>query len=191
MDLRLQNLLALILIVSLHTNAATISSNSPLNAAQTHALQNIDEVSKQLKQSLYFKKLLPDSFVAQLATRISKPYELNQGKTVFCWLAAPLAYFYAQDPEGMAMAVINLYHTGWFRYTNCGADISFAPSQEVMDAVGSDIFSNKKDPLTGREVDQMVFLAFADNYKCWINIDRHFDPGDQNKSAWGGGTLGK
>ncbi len=162
-----------------------------LSIAQVQALNKIGELSQGLQQSSYYKNVSPDTFISQLTDRIINPYMLNQGKTLFCWAAAPVAYFYDQSPVNMVEAVFNLYASGTFRFFNGNEYLSLTPGNRSVCAVGSETFSKNSDPLSGKVVDQMVLLTFADSYKCWINIDHRFNPGDQRKAIWAGATLNK
>lgn len=162
---------------------------SDLSEMQLQALKKIEACSPGLRESAAFKNVVPDSFVRQLSERIRNPYGLNQGRTLYCWIVAPLAITYDRDPVGMCDAMIRLYSSGRFEYNNGNNLLCIAIPARLRDLVGSPLFTIQEDPLSRMFVDQMALMVFAENYKCWINIDRHFDPGDQMKATWASATM--
>jgi hypothetical protein len=168
---------------------AQISDN--LSDKQAQAFMRIEQLSSNLEQSSFFQRLSPQELKVQLQERVKNPYSLKQGRTFFCWSAIPVAHLYENDPIGMVEAVFGLYSTGEFRLRNGSTMLSLHASKACKRAVGTKSFCRWQNKLAGRMVDQMVFLVFAENYKCWLNIDRKYNRGDQLNPFWAGATLSK
>lgn len=169
-----------------------VSFISIRSGAQTDAaLDLISELSAGLQQSTFYRSVAPDTFTAQLRKRIKEPYDLHQGRTLFCWAAIPIAFLYDKYPVSMVNAAFSLYRYGYLDLQIPSAHLKLGTSRACRSAVGSRSFSGRRNKLRGRVLDQMVFLAFAENYSCWLNADPHFSPGDQVNPLWASATLSK
>ncbi|RAV99685.1 hypothetical protein DQQ10_18840 [Pseudochryseolinea flava] len=171
--------------------------NDPPTSTPAEALAIIPAT---LPQSPHFPKVKPEVFLAQLRERVSEGGHegTNQGAgTNFCWAAAIAKQVYENDPKGMAEAMLGLYEDGEFSYDNNNGGMHVpAASQEARDAVGGGTFNNNQDKKEGKtinELDQMLFMELADNYKGYTNlgdVDPGYDPGDE-EGLWAGCVLDK
>ena len=132
-----------------------------------------------------------DTVLHQLNERILNPYRLHQGRSFFCWSAIPIVYLLEHYPDKMKDAIWGLYHEGKFNYTHGTQTIEWKLSERAQGAIGSKTMNKKNNELNGRIVDQMVFMSFAEQYKCWFNLDRRYNAWDQINPFYAGASLRK
>jgi len=127
-----------------------------------------------------------DRLTKDLITRVNNPKSLNQGQeTNFCWAAAFSTFLLRKDPQGIAKAIIGLYQTGTFHYAN----VSITPAKEIIANIGTETFANNAE-LNDNVIDQMLLMTLASEYKGYINFDRNYNSGDEEKATYAGRPIG-
>jgi len=168
-----------------------LGPGDPPTSTKEDANKKINKLGANLQQSEHFRHVTPKEFINQLTKRIDNPSGINQGEgTNFCWAAACMSYVYEKNPAGMVDAMFSLYTTGTFTYNNGGDGFSFSPADHINDAVGSGTFDDNLG-LGNNKVDQMLFMTLSAKFKGYMNVDRTYNPGDEESPTWSGGNLGK
>jgi hypothetical protein len=115
---------------------------------------------------------------------ILNPERICQGHyTNFCAYAALSVLLARENPVEYARSMVELYSTGETRVQ--GKRIR--PGESIRRMAGT---MQGKGLLNLNPADQLWFLALSDAYKGYLNIDRNFHPGDENK-AWAICNIGK
>lgn len=119
-----------------------------------------------------------------LQENILNPERICQGHyTNFCAYAALTVLLARENPEAYARSMVDLYSTGETRIQ--GKQIR--PAASIRKMAGT---MQGKGLLNLNPADQLWFLSISDVYKGYLNIDRNFHPGDENKS-WAICNIGK
>jgi RHS repeat-associated protein len=165
-----------------------LGPGDPPTSTKEDALAKLDDCSTQsIPQSSAFPNITPDQFISQLKDRVNNPDGLNQGKSDLCWAASQGNYMYTNNPVGMVDAMIDLYQTGTFNYNTGINTFSMSPENSVGQNTGGDNMANSGM----NSIDQMFLLTMGSNFKGYMNLDRSFQPGDENKPMWAGANLAK
>ncbi|HPF00905.1 MAG TPA: RHS repeat-associated core domain-containing protein [Bacteroidales bacterium] len=174
----------------LYVDIMGLGPGDPPTSTKSDANSIIENASKDLTQSDFYKNVSPEKFLSDLRSRVQNPTAFNQGHgTNFCWAAACLSYVWEKDPAGMSKAMINLYKTGEFVYFN-GSYTTRSTPDDTYEAIGSSTFSNNAD--FNNVIDQMSTMTAASGLNCGIiHFDNDYDPGDEEDPMWSGGDLWK
>jgi RHS repeat-associated protein len=176
-----------------------LGDSSAPTSTKEQALSRIQELAVSLKQSTIWKNVSAADFVKAMQERVNKPTEFNQGHgTNFCWAAACMSYVYEKNPLGMVNAMFSLYTTGDFRYSKGDGYITSMsnPSPNIRNEPGSPNSSFKNDIGLTNKADQMLLLMLGGAFKSYLNTDRHYESGDQDRDViteggWGASSLAK
>ena len=119
-----------------------------------------------------------------LRENVLYPERVYQGHyTNFCAYAALTVLLARENPENYVRNVVELFTRG---ETSVNGK-TIKPSASVRAVAGT---LEGKGILNLNPADQLWFLAMADAYKAYLNLDQQFHPGDENK-PWAICTIGK
>lgn len=184
--------------ITLHNNVQVISTQSFENEINTEDLTYTGQVKSTVASALdyitaYENSTADEDFVISqerlvkdLRHRISHPSELNQGVgTNFCWAAAFSTYLLSKDPKGISQAILTYYETGVFTY----GQVSITPNPQIKANIGTETFANNTG-LDNNVVDQMLLMTLATQYQGYINFDKNYESGDEEKGTYAGRPIG-
>jgi hypothetical protein len=170
-------------IMLVHVAHAHAQDRQVLGAAQERALQALAGFDTTAVYPLW-PNVSASGLCRNLRANVLYPEKIYQGhSTNFCGYSALTVLFCKQQPDIYVRLVLDLYTKG--RAEINGTVIR--PSAAVRAAAGA---LPGKGKLVLNEADQLWLMALPDHFKSYMNIDRKYKPGDENK-IWAACTLGK
>lgn len=173
-----------VFVLLINLKPATHSQvNHHIKSTATNAIQFLDSLGS-VKKSDYWPNIDPEIFYQNLKTFTVEPLHFYEGSsTNFCAYSAltyiPLQY----DPLNFARFLVKLYATG-----EASMGTAFIkPSLNVRQNAG---LLKYKGILDINHAAQIWFLSLADHFKGYLNIDKTYQPGDENR-MWASTNLKK
>ena len=176
-------LLSFVLVLLISVRPSLYSQVNHIKSTVSETLQYLNGVGS-LAQSEYWPNMDPEVFYNNLKTFTVAPLHFYEGSsTNFCAYSAltylPLQY----DPLGFAKFLVTLYKTGEAKM----GSVIIKPSLPVRQNAG---LLKYKGILDINHAAQMWFLSLADHFKGYLNIDKTYQPGDENR-MWASTNLSK
>jgi hypothetical protein len=154
-----------------------------LSPDQQEAMQLLNRMDTT-KASEYWPLVEPAAFYYNVKRNILYPEKIYQGHvTNFCGYAAMSVILCRQQPQTYVRYIIELYETG---ETKVDGKV-LKPTESVRKTVGN---LQRKGRLKINPADQLWLMSLPDQYKGYMNIDKKYKEGDENK-IWAACTLGK
>lgn len=180
----LKRILAIIFLFSGLISQAQVSAPvSPLNEKQRKALELLNSFDTT-STSAFWSNIAAADLYHNIHANVIRPERIYQGhKTNFCGYSALTVLLCREQPEVYVKHILELYARG---ETNINNEL-IRPSASVRAAAGD---LQGKGKLVRYPADQLWLMALPDHFKSYMNIDRKYKPGDENK-IWAACTLGK
>jgi hypothetical protein len=154
-----------------------------LSSDQQEAIQMLNQMDT-LKASEYWPLVKPAAFYNNVKKNILYPERIYQGHiTNFCGYAAMTVILCRQQPQTYVRCIVELYESG---KTQVNGKV-IKPSESVRNTAGN---LQRKGRLKINPADQLWLMSLPDQFKGYMNIDRKYNEGDENK-IWAACTLGK
>jgi hypothetical protein len=175
----MQRLLLTILLISPYFALAQTN----LSTNQQEALQLLSQMDTS-KASAYWPNVKPVAFYQNVKKNILYPEKIYQGHvTNFCGYAAMSVILCRQQPQTYVRSIIELYERG---ETQVEKHL-LKPTEAVRKTAGN---LQRKGRLNINPADQLWLMALPDHFKGYMNLDKKYNVGDENK-IWAACTLGK
>jgi hypothetical protein len=163
--------------------AQSTPPNEGLSSRQLKALELLTAMDTT-QGSSYWPHIRPGEFFLNVRENIVYPEKIYQGHyTNFCGYAALSVILCREQPDSYTRSILELYARG--ETTLNGARIR--PSDAIRSAAGN---LQGKGKLNLNPADQLWLLCMPETYKGYMNLDRRYQRGDENKS-WAICTIGK
>ena len=160
--------------------SATLPTTRPKLEQALAALQAADTT----RASDFWPNIKPGAYYANLRRNLLHPEGIYQGhSTNFCGYAAFTVLFCRDQPQRYVTMLKDLYEKGTART----GDETITPSPALREACG---VLRGKGKLSVNPADQVWLMSLPDHFKGYMNIDRQFQVGDENK-IWAACTFGK
>jgi hypothetical protein len=154
-----------------------------LNARQAKALDLLAGMDTTSASPLW-PHIRPGEFFMNVRENIVYPEKIYQGHfTNFCGYAAISVILCREHPDAYTRGILELYRKG--ETTIHGVHIK--PSDAIRETAGS---LQGKGKLNLNPADQLWLLCLPKTFRGYMNFDRHYERGDENKS-WAICTIGK
>lgn len=163
--------------------AQPLSSDDGLSPRQVKALELLTGMDTT-QGSPHWPHIRPGDFFLNVRENIVYPEKIYQGHyTNFCGYAALSVILCREQPDDYTRSMLELYAKG--ETTLHGVRIR--PSPAIREAAGS---LQGKGKLNLNPADQLWLLCLPETFKGYMNLDRRYQRGDENKS-WAICTIGK
>ena len=160
-----------------------MTADEGLTPRQLIALDLLDGMDTT-KASPYWPNIRPGAFFMNVRQNIVYPEKIYQGHyTNFCGYAAVSVVFCRERPDAYTRCMLELY---WKAETTIHG-VRIKPSDAIREAAGS---LQGKGKLNLYPADQLWLLCLPETFKGYMNIDRRYRLGDENRS-WAICTIGK
>ncbi|MGL6268001.1 MAG: hypothetical protein ACRC2O_08740 [Chitinophagaceae bacterium] len=156
---------------------------SDLKPQQLEAIHLLNQMDTSIS-SAYWPHVQPGEFYQNVKKNILNPERIYQGHvTNFCGYAALSVILCREQPQTYVRLITDLYTRG---ETNFNSKV-YKPSLTVLKTAGD---LKGKGKLIINPADQLWLLALPDYFKGYMNLDKKYKLGDENK-IWAACTLGK
>ncbi len=161
-----------------------LKGQSNITSLQEAAIQLLNQQLDTSKSSVFWPHVQPSAFYHNIKMNILYPERIYQGHmTNFCGYSALSVILCREQPREYVRMITDLYTKGETEFNGK----KFNPSVAVLQTAGN---LNGKGKLILNPADQLWLLALPDYFKGYMNLDKKFSPGDENK-IWAACTLGK
>lgn len=172
-----------ILIIILLVSPFSMQAQTSLNSNQQDALQLLSQMDTS-KASTFWPMVEPSAFFHNVKKNILYPEKIYQGHvTNFCGYAAMSVILCRQQPQTYVRSILELYEKG---ETHLEKHV-IKPTEAVRKTAGN---LQRKGRLNINPADQLWLMSLPDQFKGYMNLDKKYNPGDENKT-WAACTLGK
>lgn len=158
-------------------------SQDHLSVSQQKALDALSTFDTTATYTIW-PNVSPTGLYHNLRSNILYPEKIYQGhSTNFCSYSAFTVILCKEQPEVYVNLILDLYKKG-------KAEVNghvIQPSAAVRETAG---LLPGKGKLVLNEADQLWLLTLPDHFKSYMNIDRKYQLGDENR-VWAACTLGK
>jgi hypothetical protein len=173
----------LFLLMSGPLAAQWTAPDEGLTRRQLLALELLDGMDTT-KGSPHWPHIRPGELFLNVRENIVYPEKIYQGHyTNFCGYAALSVILCREHPDEYTRSILELYTRG---ETNLHG-VRLRPSDAIREAAGS---LQGKGRLNLNPADQLWLLCLPETFKGYMNLDRRYQRGDENKS-WAICTIGK
>jgi hypothetical protein len=160
-----------------------VQAQTNLTANQSDAIRLLEQMDTT-KASAFWPHVDPSAFYINVRKNILFPEKIYQGHvTNFCGYAAMSVILCMQQPQLYTRCILDLYTKG--ETVANGKHIK--PTEAVRRTAGK---LQGKGRLNINPADQLWLMSLPDQFKGYMNIDKKYNEGDENK-IWAACTLGK